>query len=149
MARFDLFGYPSDYDGYDIIQTVGSQSWALNHKVGMVGISYSGISQLVVAGNDPPDLAAITPLSPTDDLYSTGYPGGIYNDGFAKNWTDERISDATGAARRPALGGGRDQGGRTRRALQIGQLHPEATGLESIINPDLAADPFSLQRAFA
>ena len=95
-GAFDLFGLPSDYDGYDVVQTVGAQPWVLNHKVGMVGISYSGFSQLVVAGTDPPDLAAITPLSPTDDLYSTGYPGGIYNDGFAASWV------APARARTPA-----------------------------------------------
>ena len=140
-GAFDLFGLPSDYDGYDIIQTVGAQSWALNHKVGMVGISYSGISQLVVAGTDPPDLAAITPLSPTDDLYSTGYPGGIYNDGFAKSWIDQRIVDAEAAP-----GGGQPwataeiaTGDKTCLANQV--LHPEAEALESIINPDLGRTP--------
>ena len=90
-GAFDLFGLPSDYDGYDVIQTVGAQSWVLHHKVGMVGISYSGISQFEVAGTDPPDLAAIAPLSSTDDLFSTGYPGGIYNNGFAKSWIAQRM----------------------------------------------------------
>ena len=90
---------PSDYDGYDIVQTVGAQPWVLHHKVGLVGISYSGLSQFPVAGTDPPDLAAIAPLSPTDDLFSTGYPGGIYNDGFAKSWIAQRISDARAGAR--------------------------------------------------
>jgi predicted acyl esterase len=140
-GAFDLFGLPSDYDGYDVIQTVGAQSWVLNHKVGMVGISYSGISQLVVAGTDPPDLAAIAPLSPTDDLFSTGYPGGIYNDGFAKSWTDQRIVDAEAAP-----GGGQpwataeiDTGDKTCLANQV--LHPEAEALESIISPDLGRTP--------
>ena len=111
-GAFDLFGLPSDYDGYDVVQTVGAQPWVLNHKVGMVGISYSGFSQLVVAGTDPPDLAAITPLSPTDDLYSTGYPGGIYNDGFAAGWTAQRVSDAA-----PAPQGG--QPGRRQRSPRV------------------------------
>jgi uncharacterized protein len=140
-GAFDLLGLPSDYDGYDIIQTVGAQSWVLNHKVGMVGISYSGLSQLAVAGTDPPDLAAITPLSPTDDLYSTGYPGGIYNDGFAKSWIDQRIVDAEAAP-----GGGQPwataeikAGDKTCLANQV--LHPEAETLESIINPDLGRTP--------
>ncbi len=140
-GAFDLLGLPSDYDGYDIIQTVGAQPWVLNHKVGMVGISYSGLSQLVVAGTDPPDLAAITPLSPTDDLYSTGYPGGIYNDGFAKSWIDQRIVDAEAAP-----GGGQPwataeiaTGDKTCLANQV--LHPEAEALESIINPDLGRTP--------
>ncbi len=64
----------------------------------MVGISYSGLSQFPAAGTDPPGLAAIAPMSPTDDLFSTGYPGGIYNDGFAASWIASRIDDAMAAA---------------------------------------------------
>ncbi len=93
-GAFDLFGYPSDYDAYDAIEIVAHQDWVANHKVGMVGISYSGLSQLPAAGTDPPGLAAIAPMSPTDDLFSTGYPGGIYNDGFAGGWIADRIDDA-------------------------------------------------------
>ena len=97
-GAFDLFGYPSDYDAYDGIEIVAHQPWVAHHKVGMVGISYSGLSQLPSAGTDPPGLAAIAPMSPTDDLFSTGYPGGIYNDGFAAEWVGERIDDAKPAA---------------------------------------------------
>ena len=97
-GAFDLFGYPSDYDAYDAIEVVAHQPWVAHHKVGMVGISYSGLSQLPSAGTDPPGLAAIAPMSPTDDLFSTGYPGGIYNNGFAAEWIGERIDDAKPAA---------------------------------------------------
>jgi len=97
-GAFDLFGYPSDYDAYDAIEIVAHQDWVAHHKVGMVGISYSGLSQLPAAGTDPPGLAAIAPMSPTDDLFSTGYPGGIFNDGFAGSWVDQRIDDAKPAA---------------------------------------------------
>ena len=140
-GAFDLFGLPSDYDGYDAVQTVGAQPWVLNHKVGMVGISFSGFSQLVVAGTDPPDLAAIAPLSPTDDLYSTGYPGGIYNDGFAASWVAQRVSDA-----RPAPGGGQPwaraeiaTGDTTCLANQ--RLHLQAQALDSLISPNLGRTP--------
>jgi len=140
-GAFDLFGLPSDYDGYDVIQTVGAQSWVLHHKVGMVGISYSGISQFEVAGTDPPDLAAITPLSSTDDLFSTGYPGGIYNSGFAKSWIAQRISDA-----KAAPGGGQPwataeiaTGDTTCLANQ--SLHPEAQQLVSLVGPTLTRVP--------
>ncbi|HUJ63912.1 MAG TPA: CocE/NonD family hydrolase [Acidimicrobiales bacterium] len=97
-GAFDLFGYPSDYDAYDAIEVVAHQDWVAHHKVGMVGISYSGLSQLPAAGTEPPGLAAIAPMSPTDDLFSTGYPGGIFNDGFAASWIDQRIDDAMPAA---------------------------------------------------
>ncbi len=140
-GAFDLFGLPSDYDGYDVIQTVGAQPWALNHKVGMVGISYSGISQFEVAGTNPPDLAAITPLSSTDDLFSTGYPGGIYNSGFAKSWITQRISDARAAP----------QGGQPWATAEIAagdstclanqRLHPEAQKLASLVGPNLSRVP--------
>ena len=145
-GAFDLFGLPSDYDGYDVIQTVGAQPWVLHHKVGMVGISYSGISQLVVAGTDPPDLAAVAPLSPTDDLFSTGYPGGIYNDGFAKSWISQRESDAAAAP-----GGGQPwakaeiaAGDRTCLANQV--LHPEAQKLAALVGPGLARVPALFDR---
>ncbi len=97
-GAFDLFGYPSDADAYDAIEIAAHQSWVADHKVGMVGISYSGLSQFPAAGTDPPGLAAIAPMSPTDDLFSTGYPGGIYNDGFAASWIGQRIDDAMPAA---------------------------------------------------
>ncbi len=97
-GAFDLFGYPSDYDAYDAIEIVAHQSWVANHAIGLVGISYSGLSQFPAAGTDPPGLAAIAPMSPTDDLFSTGYPGGIYNNGFAASWVSSRIDDAKAAA---------------------------------------------------
>ena len=97
-GAFDLFGYPSDYDAYDAIEIVAHQAWVAHHAVGLVGISYSGLSQFPAAGTDPPGLAAIAPMSPTDDLFSTGYPGGIFNDGFAASWVGDRIDDARAAA---------------------------------------------------
>ena len=97
-GAFDFLGYPSDYDAYDAIEIVAHQDWVAHHRVGMVGISYSGLSQFPAAGTDPPGLAAIAPLSPTDALFSTGYPGGIYNEGFAASWTAQRMDDAQPAA---------------------------------------------------
>jgi len=68
----------------------------------MGGISFSGITQLLAGGTQPPSLAALTPLSVTDDIYTaTGYPGGIFNNGFAEDWITERARDAV-----PAPGGG-------------------------------------------
>ena len=47
-------------DGYDAIETVAAQPWSTG-RVGMVGISFAGISQLFVARTQPPHLDAITP----------------------------------------------------------------------------------------
>ena len=97
-GAFDLFGLPTTFDGYDAVETVAAQSWVKGGKVGMGGISFSGITQLFTAGTQPPHLAAIAPMSVTDDTYTaTGYPGGINNSGFALSWVKERMSDAVPA----------------------------------------------------
>lgn len=91
----DLFDYPTTADGYDIIEIVGNQSWVENNRVGMIGISFPGITQLFVAGANPPHLAAVAPFSVIGDIYrSPGFPGGIFNNGFAETWLAERASDA-------------------------------------------------------
>src|SRR5918992_1518894 len=84
------------------VENVAAQPWVKGGKVGMAGISFSGITQLFTAGTRPPHLAAISPMSVTDDLYTgSGYPGGIFNSGFARTWIRERMDDA-----RPAPRGG-------------------------------------------
>ena len=92
---FDLFDLPTTADGYDIIETVAAQPWVQNGKVGMIGISFPGITQLYVGGAQPPHLEAIAPLSVIADIYrSPGFPGGIFNSGFAGTWLQERADDA-------------------------------------------------------
>ena len=91
----DLFDLPTTADGYDIIETVARQSWVANNTVGMVGISFPGISQLFVGGAQPPHLSAIAPFSVIGDIYrSPGFPGGIFNNGFSETWLAERADDA-------------------------------------------------------
>ena len=85
-GAFDYFERLQSLDGYDIVETVARQPWVLHHKVGTMGISYGGISQLFLAATDPPHLAAIAPLSVIDDSSTTLYPGGILNTGFTLPW---------------------------------------------------------------
>ena len=47
-GSFNYFEPLQGLDGYDVIETVAHQPWVLHHKVGMLGISYGGISQLFV-----------------------------------------------------------------------------------------------------
>ncbi len=97
-GAFSFFEALQSLDGYDVIETVAHQPWVLNHKVGMVGVSYGGISQLFVAATDPPDLAAIAPLSVIDNTATTLYPGGILNTGFAVPYARARDFDAEPAS---------------------------------------------------
>jgi predicted acyl esterase len=83
-------------DGYDVIEAVAAQDWVANDQVGMVGLSYPGITQLFMASTAPPSLAAITPQSVIAETYAgIGYPGGIFNNGFVAEWTTQVSDDAT------------------------------------------------------
>jgi uncharacterized protein len=101
-GAFDFFEQLQSTDGYDAIETIAQQPWVAHHKVGMVGLSYPGISQLFVAQLRPPHLASIAPLSVIDDtIKGTLAPGGVLNSGFAVSWAKDRQHDA-----QPAPGGG-------------------------------------------
>ena len=93
-GAFDFFEALQNLDGYDVIETIAHQPWVLGHKVGMMGISYGGISQLFTAQLRPPDLEAIAPLSVIDATATTLYPGGILNTGFAVAWAEQRQFEA-------------------------------------------------------
>ncbi|MCW2970801.1 MAG: peptidase [Solirubrobacterales bacterium] len=93
-GAFDFFEPLQNLDGYDVIETIAHQPWVLGNKVGMLGISYGGISQLFTAQLQPPDLAAIAPVSVIDSTATTLYPGGVLNDGFAVAWAEQRQQNA-------------------------------------------------------
>jgi uncharacterized protein len=148
-GAFDYFDTLQSLDGYDVIETVARQPWALHNRVGMLGISYGGISQLFVGATDPPHLAAITPLSVIDNTATTLYPGGILNTGFAVPWAQDRVHDALPAS---ATGGQPwalqriQQGDEICKANQV--LHTEAVDLIAKIRANnyyvpSVADPVS------
>ena len=145
-GAFDLFDLPTTYDGYDAVEAVAAQSWVKGGKVGMAGISFSGITQLFTAGTRPPHLAAIAPMSVTDDTYEgTGYPGGIFNSGFARSWIVERLADA-----RPAPKGGQPY---ARELVRRGDRHCRANQRLRLQTQDALriqrANPFRTPSLFA
>ena len=93
-GAFDFFEPLQSLDGYDVIETIARQPWVLGNQVGMLGISYGGISQLFTAATQPERLAAIAPLSVIDATATTLYPGGILNTGFAVAWAQQRQQNA-------------------------------------------------------
>jgi uncharacterized protein len=148
-GAFDYFEPLQGLDGYDVIETVARQPWVLHDKVGMLGISYGGISQLFVAATRPPSLAAITPLSVIDDSATTLYPGGILNTGFAFEWAQDRVDDAKPATATTgqAWAWQRIQGG-DQTCQQNQDLHTEAVDLIAKVRANnyyrpKVADPLS------
>jgi predicted acyl esterase len=152
-GAYDFFEPLQNLDGYDVIEAVSRQPWVAHNQVGMLGISYGGISQLFTAQTRPPSLAAIAPLSLIDQVQTTLYPGGILNTGFAFAWAQERMREA-----RPADPADPNNGAQPYAVQRIAEgdttcqdnqvLHPEAADLEQKIRdndhyvPEVA-DPLS------
>ncbi len=129
-GAFDFFEPLQNLDGYDVIETVARQSWVKHGKVGMMGISYGGISQLFTAQTQPPSLAAITPISLIDQTQTTLYPGGILNTGFALEWAKDRIEDAKPAGEKQGQPWAYEQIQADDETCRENQtLHPEAAKL--------------------
>lgn len=93
-GAYDYFETLQVLDGYDVIEIVAAQDWVRHHQVGMVGLSYPGITQLFVGAAQPPGLAAIAPMSVIGSTDTTLLPGGILNDGFALSWVKNVLSKA-------------------------------------------------------
>jgi uncharacterized protein len=91
---FDVFNPAQMADGYDVVEIVARQPWVLHGRVGMVGLSYSGITQLYTAATRPPHLAAVTAQSVIADPWLQAWPGGIFNSGFTHQWIKERDAAA-------------------------------------------------------
>jgi uncharacterized protein len=141
-GAFDFFEPLQNLDGYDVIETIAHQPWVLDHKVGMMGISYGGISQLFTAQLDPPDLEAISPLSVIDATATTLYPGGDLNTGFAVAWAKQRQQEAQPApdpGTQPYATQQIQSGDQTCRQNQV--LHGEAADLMAKIRSNSHYQP--------
>jgi len=141
-GAYDFFEPLQSLDGYDVVEAIAHQPWVLDHKVGMFGISYGGISQLFTAATRPPDLEAIAPLSVLDATGTTLYAGGILNTGFAVPWAEERQQNAepAGPGHGQAWAYERVQGGDTTCAANQA-LHGQAANLLSQITENATYDP--------
>ena len=148
-GAFDFFEPLQSLDGYDVIETVARQPWVKHNKVGMLGISYGGISQLFTARLQPPSLSAIAPLSVIDQTQTTLYPGGVLNTGFAVAWAKERQHQAMAAGPESGQEWAHErieQGDQVCKENQV--LHPEAADLMKKIRANdhyrpRVADPLS------
>ena len=87
-ARFDVVGTRESsgcYDyggireresGFDLIEFLGTQPWS-NGKVGMIGGSYDGTTQIAAAIEAPPHLTTIIPQVAIDRWYDYAYGQGV------------------------------------------------------------------------
>ena len=84
--------------GAQVVGWAAAQPWSTGH-VGMFGSSWTGITQLGVAGFRPKGLDAITPFHIVGDLYrGFAYPGGVYNATFVNDYSVGLVSEDAQAA---------------------------------------------------
>ena len=147
-GAYDFFETMQVLDGYDVIETVAAQDWVKHNHVGMVGLSYPGISQLFVAKAQPPSLAGITPLSVYGDT-ATGVlaPGGMLNTGFATSWANNvlRNPQPNGTAWVPNVIAGGDTTCATNQQLRLQNINAEAKARANPFYSDEVAGPLDIR----
>lgn len=81
-------------DGADTIDWIVQQPWA-NGLIGMVGESYLGFTQWLLAKEHPEALRAIAPVMTTSNYYKTPYrrDGGVFELGCALYWSLYMVSE--------------------------------------------------------
>lgn len=76
-----MYSEQDQRDCYEVIEWSAKQKWCTS-GVAMIGLSYAGAIQPLVAALNPPSLKTIMPLNVIDDLYQHSYPGGIEFDRY-------------------------------------------------------------------
>ncbi|MFF0542030.1 CocE/NonD family hydrolase [Nocardia thailandica] len=86
QGTWQVFGEREQLDGVEVVDWAAAQPWS-NGRIGMSGVSYSGISQLQTAERKPAALKAIFPVVPGSDLIrDVAAPGGALGIGFIPAW---------------------------------------------------------------
>ena len=90
-GSYRVFTEKEQQDGYDLVEWIAQQPWC-DGNVGMLGMSYLGIMQLLVAAQNPPHLKAIFPVDAATDIYRHwAYHGGILHLSFLATWWDASL----------------------------------------------------------
>ena len=85
---FYTFRHESD-DGYDTVEWVAALPYS-NGKVGMMGGSYVGATQMLTAIVHPPHLAGICPVVTASNYHDNWtYQGGALEQWFDQNWSTQ------------------------------------------------------------
>ena len=85
-GEYPFYGLQEHEDGYDLVEWIAAQPWC-DGNVGMLGMSYFGTIQFLVAAQNPPHLKAIFPYEAHTDRYRHQfYHGGIMNMFYIQWW---------------------------------------------------------------
>ena len=86
QGTWEVFKSREQQDTVEVIDWAARQKWS-DGKIGMAGVSYSGINQIYAAKLAPKALKAIVPVEPGGDLIrDVVAPGGALGVGFLPLW---------------------------------------------------------------
>lgn len=86
QGTWQVFKSREQQDTVEVIDWAAKQKWS-DGKIGMAGVSYSGINQIYAAKMAPKALKAIVPVEPGGDLIrDVVAPGGALGVGFLPLW---------------------------------------------------------------
>ena len=81
-------------DGYDAVEWAAALPYS-NGKVGLVGMSYVGVTQMLAAIATPPHLAGIMPVITGSNYHENWtYQGGALAQSFDQGWSTYFAADA-------------------------------------------------------
>jgi len=86
-------GWGRKQDGYDTVEWIADQSWC-NGKIGMVGVSASGITGYMAAGANPPHLTCCVILVAASNIYEQAlFYGGEFRYSLVENWLQQQDAE--------------------------------------------------------
>ena len=86
QGRYNWYDSTEQQDGYELVEWAAQQSWC-NSNVGMIGDSYFGRIQYLVAALKPPHLKCIAPFDAgADDYRDARNQGGLLNTQWLGMW---------------------------------------------------------------
>ncbi len=85
QGQYNWYDRTEQLDGAELIEWIARQPWC-NGNVGMLGDSYFGRMQWLIAGEQPPHLKAIAPYDASMDDYRSRHEGGLIKLGFLGMW---------------------------------------------------------------
>ncbi len=94
QGRYNWYDSTEAKDGYEIVEWIAKQPWC-NGNVGMMGDSYFGRTQFLIAGEKPPHLKCIAPFDAgSDDYRDSRNEGGLLRAGWIEKWGIDTMRQA-------------------------------------------------------
>ncbi len=91
QGQYNWYDETEQIDGAEMIEWAAGQPWC-NGNVGMLGDSYFGRIQFLIAAQQPPHLRCIAPFNASMDDYRSRHEGGEIRLGWLSNWSADVIS---------------------------------------------------------